>query len=283
MQKRYLLVFLAAVLFFFFGVSFVSVFSALHPDPVRGTNTPADAGLAYEEVSFLSFDGLRIAAWLIPRNSSKGIIVVHGYPFDKSDTANLSYFLAEDYSLLLIDLRSFGGSEGGITTFGAAEWQDILGGARYLQGRGVTDIGILGFSLGGAAALMALPHTADIRAVVVDSAFADLQTLLHDSFSGWGMLQEPLVFFAAGWVRVLGGFDPAAVSPAESLSGSSVPALIIHEQRDSYIPLKHARMLSQANPAAEIWAPDGQRHALAHEDFTEEYERRVRAFFQEYI
>ncbi|MBI4149572.1 alpha/beta fold hydrolase [Candidatus Woesearchaeota archaeon] len=283
MQKRYLFVPLTIVLLFFFGVSFFSVFFALHPDPVRGTNTPADAGLAYEEVSFPSLDGLRIAAWLIPHNSSKGIIVVHGYPFDKSDTANLSYFLARDYNLLLIDLRNSGGSEGSITTFGFSEWRDILGGVAYLQERGISDIGVLGFSLGGASALLALPHTADIKAVVADSAFADVQLLMHDSFSRWGAFQKPMAFLAAGWVRILGNFDPAAASPAQSLSGSSVPVFIIHEQDDSYVSLKHARLLSQASPAARLWVPNGSRHALAHDDFTEEYEQRVRTFFQEYI
>ena len=42
------------------------------------TGTPADVGLAYEDVTLTTSDGLDISGWYLPGNKPYGEIVVHG-------------------------------------------------------------------------------------------------------------------------------------------------------------------------------------------------------------
>lgn len=80
---------------------------------------PKDLGLAYEDVTLLTKDGVKLAAWLIPqKNSNKAIVVCHGYPADKGNVLDLAAFLAPHYNLLFFDFRAMGRSQGRFTTGG---------------------------------------------------------------------------------------------------------------------------------------------------------------------
>ncbi|MBI2651860.1 alpha/beta fold hydrolase, partial [Candidatus Woesearchaeota archaeon] len=130
---------------------------SIHPQKIITDLEPSDLGLKYEEVSFKSADGIKLNGWLIPNNKTKAtIIVMHGYPADKANLLGIAEFLVKDFNVFLFDFRSFGKSEGKYTTVGYLEKNDLLGAINYLEKeKNITKIGLYGFSLGGAVALMA--------------------------------------------------------------------------------------------------------------------------------
>ena len=87
-------------------------------------------------------------------------------------------FVRRNYAVLTFDLRAHGESGGDHFTLGQLETRDVVGAVRFLQSRGRTCIGAIGWSLGAATLLNAAPDLPEIQAIVADSAFANLAVLL---------------------------------------------------------------------------------------------------------
>ncbi|WP_070157015.1 alpha/beta hydrolase family protein [Sphingobium phenoxybenzoativorans] len=117
-------------------------------------HTPAEADLAFEDVTFHSEDGVPLEAWFIPREGSKKLIIVNhprwfsraGLPSHLEPWKSLGGMAGNDfevnfipdykvlhdagYNVLTYDLRNFGHSgtgNGGISTGGRYESRDVIG------------------------------------------------------------------------------------------------------------------------------------------------------------
>ena len=220
------------------------------------------------------------SCWFIPQpNTDKIIIALHGYPADKGDILPSLVFLHKDFNLLFFDFRYFGQSDGFYSTAGAREIYDLLVAVEFAKERGFTKIGIWGFSMGGAVALMGASKTAEIKAVVSDSSYASLSLLAQEPYRNFAFLKYPLAFFTGLWPKIFLGISIDEVSPAKKVMGMKTPVLLIHSLSDMVIPFSHALLLKEAlkdNPSAEFWFQEEIRHG----EFQKEYEVRIREFFQ---
>src|SRR3989344_607052 len=182
------------IMFFLVIFSILTFFLSIHPKKIVTKLEPSDLGLKYEEVNFKSIDGIKLSGWLIPNNKTKStIIVMHGYPADKANLLGIGEFLAKDFNVFLFDFRSFGKSEGKYTTVGYLEKNDLLGAIEYLETeKGITKIGLYGFSLGGAVALMT-SHK-NVNAIVTDSAYSRLSNMVKHMYRPFFMLKYPLSY-----------------------------------------------------------------------------------------
>ncbi len=277
-----------AIVFFFVVASFSAFVNyAVKPPKIISDITPQHFGLSYETVSFQTKDGLSLQGWFIPRQPSsesttptapKTIVALHGWPADKGDVLPLISFLAQDYNLFLFDFRALGRSEGKYSTFGAKEVEDLRAALRYLELRGIHEVGVWGFSMGGATALMTAPDTLQIKAVVADSSYARLDWVATGAFQ-LPVLRHPLGFFLRLWGIVFFGIDSKDVAPLEAAKKLEIPVLIIHSQDDEVIPFSHAFALKTAlqhNLKAEFWFQE----RLLHGQLDGEYTARVQEFFQ---
>jgi pimeloyl-ACP methyl ester carboxylesterase len=80
------------------------------------TATPADIGLAYEDVAIETADGVRLHGWFIPGGSSRVLLFFHGNAGNISHRLHsIRQFLGLGLSVLIIDYRGYGES-GGKTT-----------------------------------------------------------------------------------------------------------------------------------------------------------------------
>ncbi len=110
--------------------------------PVRQPidRTPAAWGLAYDEVMFLTVDGLRLRGWYVPSGNGATIILLHGKDDSRLDRMDESAVLARHgYGLLLYDQRGHGQSQGDLTTLGYREAQDVSAAVAYLRARAGVD------------------------------------------------------------------------------------------------------------------------------------------------
>ncbi|HOU12696.1 MAG TPA: alpha/beta fold hydrolase [Anaerolineae bacterium] len=134
--------------------------------------TPADWGFQYENVTFTSNDGIRLAGWHIPTQNGATIILLHGYNAHRLGMAWHAQVLARHgYGILMYDLRAHGESTGNIRSFGWADVNDVSAAVDFLAAQADVDperIGILGFSMGGQIALRAAAQTERLRAVIAD-------------------------------------------------------------------------------------------------------------------
>lgn len=250
----------------------------VRPPRIVIPSRPEDYGLRAEEVSIATGDGLKLSAWLIPRSGHAAIILLHGYPAEKADMLPIAAALSPRFTILLLDLRYFGKSEGRMTTLGFRERDDLKRVIDQLFERGVTSVGVFGFSLGGAVALMTAAEDGRIGAVAAYAPFADAKTLGHDAYAWLLVLKYPLVEAMSVWARIFLGGDITVVSPVKAVATLAIPLLVIHSRQDDQISFRHAQRLEQAlrgNPNAQFYFVDRGRHGELPPDLDD----RLMAFF----
>ena len=269
------------IILFLIIFSFLTFLLSLHPQKIITNLKPSDFGLKYEEVIFKSTDGIKLSGWFIPNNKTKAtIIVMHGYPADKANLLDIADFLAKDFNVFLFDFRNFGKSEGNYTTAGAFEKNDLLGAIEYLEReKDITKIGLYGFSLGGAVALMA--NNKNVKAIVTDSAYARLDDIVKHMYSIFFILKYPLAYLTKLYGILFLKINIEDVNPVDNMKNIKAPILLIHAEKDSQIPVEEAYLLHDANKKAELWIVKNADHGMAHSINSEEYEKKVLDFFRE--
>ncbi len=162
----------------FIFLSFFYFFLYSKPPRYHGSIKPSDFGLSYEKVSIRSDDGKTLRAWFIPSKlTDSAIIMLHGWPADKSDILPYTHFLSKNFSLLYTDIRGMGESEGMICG-GKKEINDIKNWIEYLKSRNIKKIGIFGYSYGGFIAARAVDEVNEIDFAVIDSTFDSISQVL---------------------------------------------------------------------------------------------------------
>jgi dipeptidyl aminopeptidase/acylaminoacyl peptidase len=271
------------VFLFLIITSLWAFYSSIRPPKIISSVTPRNLKLRYDDVSFKTADGLTLRGWYVPsaKNTERTLILLHGYPADKGDILPVLAFLHDDFNLLLFDFRYLGESEGNYSTAGAKEIEDLLAAIKFLESRGVKEVGVWGFSMGGAVALMAIERAPAIKAVVSESSYASLAQMALQLFR-IPLLNYPIAYLVGLWAKLFLGIDVRDVAPAERVRHTQIPVLLIHSSADAVIPFSHAGLLQQAlanNPRAEFWFND----QFAHGQSAADYRIRVTNFFLKHM
>ena len=274
-----------------FGLSFMLVWSNTHPPRYPLHTSPKNYGLPFEELTFRAADGIHLKGWLIPARRGKGgqgsaVIICHGLGASKSDFVELAAYLCQrGFHVLLFDFRAHGDSGGRRCSLGYLEKMDLFAALDVLQGKALVDasrIGVYGFSLGGAVAIMAAAERPAIRAVVADTAFSSMTEEANYILTRIYHLPR-FPFFNLGKLayRLMFGLDLEAISPMARIGElAGRPVLLIAGMGDEMIPDSHAGFLYEAaGQPKELWLIQGADHGGTLSAAGLEYERRVEKFF----
>jgi pimeloyl-ACP methyl ester carboxylesterase len=170
--------------------------------------------------------------------------------------------------VLLVDLRAHGGSEGRDSTLGGRERADVRAAARRLRERGLAPAGIvfMGFSLGSAAVMGAVPDEPDVRAVVLEAPFDTARaTVAHHGhllyrIPTWLPLGR-MALAIAGWRA---GFDPGDIDLVRAAARLRAPLLTIVDGDDPRMPEAVVRRVYDAHAGPkQIWVAPGVPHVGA--------------------
>jgi pimeloyl-ACP methyl ester carboxylesterase len=132
---------------------FMAIFSTLF---VSGA--AAQAGIVLD-----ADDGASISADLYGAGRC-GVVLAHGYRFDKGSWAPQAHALRErGFRVIAIDFRGYGESKGAgeANPLQAPLHLDVLAAVSYLRENGVTDVSVIGASMGAEAAARASAHADD--------------------------------------------------------------------------------------------------------------------------
>ena len=230
----------------FVALSLWGFYWAIWPLKIISPITPENFKLPYENVAIQTSDNIIIRGWFIPNANpnAKAIILLHGYPADKGNILPSRYFLHQKYSLLFIDFRYLGESGGKYSTVGKNEVLDVLAAIHYLRSRNIHEVGIWGFSLGGAVALMSAINVPEIKAIVAEAPYAQLDKMADDYFR-IPLLKYPLGGLLRFWAWLFLGYDLKNVSPVKSASQLKIPILIMHSKHDHVVSFEHAELFRQ--------------------------------------
>jgi fermentation-respiration switch protein FrsA (DUF1100 family) len=232
-----------------------------YPDRVEYTR-PAQFGLKHEDVAITTADGVRLHGWWLPaKGPAKGTVLhLHGNAANVSNHLPLVAWLPPaGFSVLMLDYRGFGRSEGKATLDGVVE--DAAAALRFLRTRSDIDaqrLIIIGQSLGGATALRLLARDrAGVKLAVIDSAFASYRGIARDA-----ALQS--IVLAPFLPLALPLLPPAERDPIAALAAIDLPLLFVHGTRDAVIPFKHSEQLfAAAREPKRFIKADGAQHMEA--------------------
>lgn len=140
--------------------------------------------------------------------------------------------------------------------------------------------------MGASAALLALPETDALEALVLDSPYVDLSTMIMDYYRILPLVDRFLALCTGLLARAVFGVWPEDVSPGHAVRGSGVPILLIHGAADRTIPAHHFELLQATladNRSAEFWLVDGADHTLTYSLHRDAYQARVLQFFRRWL
>ncbi len=199
-----------------------------------------------ERVTVKSYDGLTLSARLFAAaETGRTAILIHGYrSAGYVDFAGIfKELMPRGYSVLVIDHRAAGESEGEAISYGAKERYDVETWCRYVSERFGDDekIVLMGCSMGASTALMAseLPYVkARVSGIIADCGYSTPREQFRYVLKRRYHLPEfPVLWVSELVCRHRDGwrFDDASAPCA--LANTTVPVLLIHGDGDRYVPV----------------------------------------------
>lgn len=127
----------------------------------------AQAVPSEQAVTFSSSDGVRLAGTVFG-SGHVGIVLSHMFPTDQTSWVAFGRRLAaEGYRALAYDFRGYGKSSGQATI--AQIDRDVRAASDYLRAQGMTQLVLIGASMGGTASVKAAGDTRAVALVVLSS------------------------------------------------------------------------------------------------------------------
>jgi uncharacterized protein len=247
--------------------------------------TPWELGIPYEEVSFPTEDGLLLRGWWLPAAEAKRtVIALHGHRGARHHCVGIGAAVwRRGANVLLFDHRGRGSSEGELMSLGHFETADAFAAVGYALSRAPgLPLGLIGYSMGAAVALISAARDEHVGAVVADSPFSSERKLVRALLRRQaGPLHRPIVALSE---RLL-PYDPGEVNPLRQVAKVAPRAcLFIHGLLDKTCdPEDSVRLHAEAGEPKELWLLEGAGHCDAYFLDREAYCERVAAFFEGHL
>ncbi len=218
----------------------------VHPTRAPLDSSPEIVGIRdYEEVAFLSADGLTLRGWYIPPKNGAVVVFAHGLGSNRSmfwDDVAMLY--PHGYGMLLFDLRNSGTSEGEITTMGLLEAGDVDRAVEFVLAQPGVDaqkIVLFGHSMGGATVILSAAGNPKVRAVIAQSAYTSLEDNVTASMRQLtGLPAFPFAPLVVFFGEQRSGMQIRQVRPVDVVADISPrPILLVHGAQDLLVPVSN--------------------------------------------
>jgi pimeloyl-ACP methyl ester carboxylesterase len=271
---------------FYAAVIFVAVPFALSEVLLRVRPEPASPPVPSYVAGSVTVDGLRLRTWTRAGSPDRAaVVIVHGLGdslesyVDRGDALH-----RRGHTVLLLDLRAHGGSEGPYTTLGGREREDVRAAMQALRAAGQAGKGLvlMGHSMGAVAVLRAAVGQPDVKAVIVEAPYDDYRaSVVHHAWllyrlPSWVPI-IPMTIAVAEWRA---GFRADEVDAVAASRSFTAPLLAIADGADARMPEATVRRVAAAHPGPQrVWVARGADHVGAVLD--SDYWRVVLSFLDD--
>ena len=211
---------------------------------------------------------------------------MHGVRANRLSMLERARFLSQTgYSVLLFDFQAHGESAGNHITFGYLESKDAQAAVEFLrQTLPSEQIGVIGVSMGGAAALLASPSL-EVKAMVLESVYPTIDEAIADRLrmrlGGWAGILTPLLTIQ---FKPRLGCGTKDLRPIDKVTRIGIAKLFIFGRTDRHTTYSESmRLFDAAAEPKDYWSVDNAGHVDIHRFSKEEYEKRVLDFFKKYL
>ena len=205
------------------------------------------------DFELISHQGFKMKSSLIeplptyrPSKKMPVVIYLHGNASSRLEGLNtLNILLPHNINLFIVDLPGCGYSEGEYISLGYYESYDVGIIVDFLENLpSVSNIGIWGRSMGASTGLIYAHRDKRIKALCLDSPFANFCRLARELTKQYISLPD---FLINGVLKIIGntiedkiGIDIFKLNPIEEAENTFQPALFIHAINDKLINVQHA-------------------------------------------
>jgi len=253
------------------------------------TFTPFEFQADYEEVELVTADGVNFGAWHFRQpGSPQTVIVSGGHKGQRQGALGISVALwRKGFNVVLYSYRGMPGSDRAPITFGIKEVLELQAAIAFARKRiPNARIGLLGYSMGAVVSLLGAAGEPSVQALVLDSPFSDLRTLLVENVRATSKLPGTPFVWLAGlmfWMRTRCSLS--ACRPLDVMSSLEPrPLFFIHGGADAITNVNHSRRLYDAyRGPREIWIVQGAPHTGAYFADRPLYVERVAGFFARHL
>jgi uncharacterized protein len=250
------------------------------------TFSPYELGIPGEAVLFPTLDGNHHVSgyYIACPGATTTILVCPGFRSRMADTLGIAAHLWKaGHNVLVFEYYGHGTEVGTPVTLGFREINDFLGAVAYAKKRAPQDrLGLIGYSMGAAVAIMACARNTDVEALVVDSAFATHRGVVDYNFRrAFRLPSAPFAWVADYLLLWRAGYRFRQVEPLRDITYIAPrPILIIHGGKDSIVNPNDAPLLyAAAQEPKELWFLPGADHCGAYFEDRQAYVKKVTDFF----
>jgi pimeloyl-ACP methyl ester carboxylesterase len=223
--------------------------------------------------------------WFFPGlRGAPTIVLCHGYESSRGELLTLVSALQDhQYNVFIFDFAAHG-ANGGISTLGYREVEEVRAAVDLLAARpdlDATRFGMWGYNLGAYAALREAEYDKRIRALVMDSVYDQPAQMVKVGVERNGLGGFPLMVrsaqFSFEYLNYAHRDDPPVSGKLLALAG--VPTLYIQALDDPELAETTRQMFLKApEPREQVIIPHGNFVGL-NDDDKRTYENRVVSFF----
>jgi pimeloyl-ACP methyl ester carboxylesterase len=286
------------------------------PELVREADAYFDAiGAHREDFVVQAPDGVTLRGWKVrpPNPNDSWVLLFHGVADNRLGVIeHAALLLKAGYSVVRMDARAHGASEGPMATYGWLERKDSKAIVDALISSEHPSLGLspspsmhlfppryithlpesyfhifaLGESMGAGIALQSAAADPRIERVVAEASFGDLREASYD-YAGlrkWPLLGKTL-FAPFSWTLIYrgektAGFPASGVSAKRAVAERGFPVLLICDEQDEALPCRHSEMIySAARGSKALWRVPRAFHTAALGFDPQGFRQRVLAFF----
>jgi pimeloyl-ACP methyl ester carboxylesterase len=252
--------------------------------------SPFETGADYEDVTFPDARGDHmIHGWWLSRPETDRVIIgCGGYRGYKWHLVGIGTALwRAGFNVLLFDYYGHGADVGRRISLGYHEINDFLAALDFAEQRiPNARVGVIGYSMGGAIAIMGAALRDVVLALVADSPFTRHADVIADNVRNVLHLPgKPVARLADYFLPRIAGYRHADVEPINSIAAIAPrPLLLIHGTKDQTVPLHHAyENFAAAQEPKELWIGEGAVHCGTYFLNRRAYCERVTSFFENAI
>jgi pimeloyl-ACP methyl ester carboxylesterase len=277
---------------YLFGGLFVSWRMNRFPAAMRTrlAMSPWELQVPAESLRLTTRDGVEIGAWHMPAADPAApvIVALHGYRGDRSEVLGISSYLwRHGYTVMMPDFRGRGTSQPGPISMGAWEVHDLAAALNWIgDTHPEAAVGLVGYSMGAAVALMEGGRHPSVKAIVADCAYATQARVLSYGVQRLIRLRGDFILPAAalfhrGYRRP--GFG--AVTPiAHAAEWRGKALFFIGADKDRTVSPEDTRRLFEAAPEPKVlWMVKDAPHCGGYFQDRPRYCRLVEQFFGHYL